>query len=99
MEPDRRDIFLLTKPPGSPRSELCFKLIARSENSRLYLVGDGVYHLPGGIEDFPSCRMYACKEDIEARAVRPGKEVTVPKDLYEALVEDLMEHCDSEYTF
>ncbi len=99
MEPDRRDIFLLTKPPGNPRSELCFKLIARSEASRLYLAGDGVYHLLAGIEVLPSCGIYACKEDLEARAVRSGKEVTVPEDFYAVLVEDLMEHCDNEYTF
>ena len=39
------DVFLLTKAPSSSRSELCFKLMQHSQNAKLYLAGDGVYHL------------------------------------------------------
>ena len=92
-------MFLLTKPPFSPRSELCLKLAARSGNARLYLAGDGVYHLLTGIEELPECKVYACKEDLEARAIRAGEKVTVPDDFYADFIEDIMEHCRHEYTF
>ena len=51
MNQEKCDVFLLTKPPFSPRSYLCLNLAARSENARLYLLGDGVYHLLAGIEE------------------------------------------------
>lgn len=93
------DVFLLTKPPFSPRSELCLKLAARSGNARLYLAGDGVYHLLTGTADLPGCQVYACKEDLEARGVRPGEKAAVPENFYAALTEDMMEHCRHAYTF
>lgn len=99
LDTEELDVFLLTKPPGGPRAELCLKLAVRSGNFRLYLAGDGVYHLLGDIEDLPACRVYACKEDLEARALRQGEKVTVPENFYAALTEDLMEHCDRVYTF
>ena len=66
------EVFLLTKPPSSQRSELCLSLIARigkrGNTARLYLAGDGVYHLLG--ENIPACKVYACKEDLEARGIK-----------------------------
>ena len=74
-------------------------LAARSENARLYLVGDGVYHLLAGIEELPGCKVYACQEDLNARAIRSREKVTVPDNFYTALMEDVMEHCERVYTF
>lgn len=99
MNQEQYDLFLLTKPPLSPRSELCLKLVSSSENARLYLVGDGIYHLLMGIEELPEIRIYACKEDLEARAIRAGDKVIIPDDFYASLVEDIMENCRHEYTF
>jgi len=93
------DIFLLTKPPFSPGSELCLKLAARSGNARLYLAGDGVYHLLSGIEELPGYKVYACQEDLEARAIGNREKVTVPDNFYAAFIEDMMEHCKCAYTF
>ncbi len=99
------DIFLLTKPPFSPRSDLCLKLAARSGNAKIYLAGDGVYHLLAGIEEIPGCKIIACQEDLDARAIRSKEEVwdkekvAVPKNFYAALMEDLMERCERAYTF
>lgn len=116
METGEGEVFLLTKPPGSPRSELCLSLIVRAEKrgkpTRLYLAGDGVYHLLGG--NLPACKVYACKEDLEARGIRTegrgtegrgaegtrtGAELTIPEAFYETFTEDLMEHCEQVYTF
>jgi len=99
LDAEDQDVFLLTKPPFNPRSELCLNLAARSGNARLYLAGDGVYHLLAGTADLPGCQVYACKEDLEARGIWPGEKVTVPEDFYVSLVEDVMEHCDRTYTF
>lgn len=99
MKQEKFDVFLLTKPPFSPRSELCLKLVARSGKARLYLAGDGVYHLLGGIEQLPECEIYACKEDLEARAITVGERVKVPDNFYSDFIEDIMEYCRHEYTF
>jgi tRNA 2-thiouridine synthesizing protein B len=94
------DIFLLTKPPKSERSELCLKLLARSEKSRLYLAGDGVYHLLSRVPDLPpSCEVLACKEDLVARGVVPRRRAEVREDFYERLVEDVMERDGNHFTF
>ena len=67
------DVFLLTKPPKSDRARICMRLIARSENAILYLAGDGVYNLlDDAIKALPRERIFACKEDLEARGVQPG---------------------------
>jgi tRNA 2-thiouridine synthesizing protein B len=99
MKQEQSDVFLLTKLPFSQRSDLCLKLAARSENARIYLAGDGVYHLLAGIEELPGCKVYACQEDIEARAISSKENVTVPENFYAALIEDMMEHCRRAYTF
>lgn len=99
MKQEILDVFLLTKPPFSPKSELCLKLAARSGKARLYLAGDGVYHLFAGIEKLPECEVYACKEDLEARAIRAGEKVLVPDDFYSDFIEDIMEYCRHAYIF
>ena len=76
MKKEQRDVFLLTKSPFSSRSDLCLKLVVRSGNARLYLAGDGVYHLLAGIEELPGCIVFACQEDLEARAIRSKEKVT-----------------------
>lgn len=93
------DVFLLTKPPFNPRSELCLKLAARSENFRVYLAGDGVYHLLSGIQELTGCTVYACQEDLEARAINSREKVIVPDNFYATFIEDMMEHCKHAYTF
>jgi tRNA 2-thiouridine synthesizing protein B len=40
-------IFLLTKTPQSERTKLCLRLLAKSQDSMVYLAGDGVYNLLG----------------------------------------------------
>lgn len=105
MKQEKSDVFLLTKPPFSPRADLCLKLASRSGNAKIYLAGDGVYHLLTGIEEIPGCKILACREDLEARAIRSEGEaggkvkVIVPEDFYAVFVEDLMEHCERAYTF
>jgi tRNA 2-thiouridine synthesizing protein B len=94
------DVYLLTKPPGSERSELCMKLLARSQRSKLYLVGDGVYHLLDGGGVFPpSCEVRACKEDVAARGVVARIRAEVTEEFYEILVEDMMEGDGRFFTF
>ncbi|WP_292386965.1 sulfurtransferase complex subunit TusB [Methanosarcina sp. UBA5] len=99
MKQEKLDVFLLTKPPSSPRSELCLKLAARAGKARIYLAGDGVYHLLARIDEQPEFEIYACKEDLEARAIKAGKRVTVLDNFYSDFIEDIMEHCKHEYTF
>ncbi len=94
------DAFLLTKPPKSPRYELCLKLLARSKKARLYLAGDGVYHLLNQAWDLPpSCEVYACEEDVAARGIVPRKRAEILGDFYDRLVEDVMEGEGSLFTF
>ena len=99
MKQEQCDVFLLTKPPFGPRSDLCLKLAVRAGKARLYLAGDGVYHLLGGIEQLPECEIYACKEDLEARGIKAGEKMTVLDNFYSDFIEDIMEHCRHEYTF
>lgn len=105
VKEEKLDIFLLTKPPFSPRSDLCLKMAARSGNAKIYLAGDGVYHLLTGIDEFPGCKILACREDLEARTILSKEEVNgeekvvVPEDFYNVLIEDLMENCEHAYTF
>lgn len=99
MGQEQYDLFLLTKPPLNPRSELCLRLASLSENARIYLAGDGVYHLLTRIEEKPEFRIYACKEDLEARAIKTNEKVLVPENFYTVLVEDLMENCERAYAF
>ncbi len=93
-------IFLLTKPPKNSRSELCFKLIRRSQDARVYLAGDGVYCLQSDILDvLPHERVFACIEDVEARGIPRKEGVNVHGDFYEKLVEDMMEEKNRFYSF
>ena len=99
MKREQYDVFLLTKPPFSPRSELCLKLAVRSGNARIYLAGDGVYHLLSDIQELPGCTVYACREDLEARAINSREKVIFPENLYAVYIEDIMEHCKHAYIF
>lgn len=99
MNQEQYDLFLLTKPPLSSRSELCLRLASLSGNAKIYLAGDGVYHLLTGIEEQTGSIICACKEDLEARAIRASEKVIVPDDFYAALMEDIMECCRHTYTF
>jgi tRNA 2-thiouridine synthesizing protein B len=94
-----RVIFLLTKPHDSERTKLCFRLIEQSRNSVLYLAGDGVYNLMScSIDLLAHDRIYACKEDMEARGIQ-SDDVVLPVDFYGQLVEDIM-HCSHRlFTF
>jgi tRNA 2-thiouridine synthesizing protein B len=90
------EVFLLTKAPGSARSELCLKMVEASDDPRLYLAGDGVYHL---LCDLPSGKVTACKEDILARGIpNPGR-ASVPEDFYSHLLEEVMEKASRAYSF
>ena len=105
LKQEKPDVFLLTKPPFNQRSDLCLKLAARSGNAKIYLAGDGVYHLLAGIEELSGCKVLACQEDLEARAIRSREDVRdkekfeVPENFYVALIENIMEHCERAYTF
>jgi tRNA 2-thiouridine synthesizing protein B len=90
------EVFLLTKAPGSARSKLCIKMVGASEDPRLYLAGDGVYHLLGKL---PAGEVFACKEDIMARGVSDLGKASVPDDFYSQLVEDVMEKTSRIYSF
>lgn len=88
---DKKQIFLLTKPPHSQRTDLCLRLLERSNNSILYLAGDGVYNLlePSNLK-FPSDVMIlACQEDLLARGIQSVEGANVPEDFYRRLVEDM----------
>lgn len=93
------DVFLLTKPLFSLRAELCLKLAARSGNARIYLAGDGVYHLLSSIQEMPGFTVYACKEDLEARGISGRENVIIPENFYVEFIEDIMENCRRSYTF
>jgi tRNA 2-thiouridine synthesizing protein B len=96
----KMDIFLLTKPPKSDRARLCLQLIARSENAILYLAGDGVYNLlDKAFNALQRERIFACKEDLEARGIQPGVIATMPVDFYKGLLEDIMLDGNRIYTF
>ncbi len=94
------DVFLLTKPPKTDRAAICLQLMAQSENAVLYLAGDGVYNLLGDVlEALPRDRIFACKEDLEARGVQPEKIPIMTVDFYERLLEDIMSDANRLYTF
>ncbi len=96
----RKDIFLLTKPPHSDRARLCLQLIAQSEDAVLYLAGDGVYNLIGEVSiTLPRERIVACQEDMQARGVFAEGKATVPVDFYELLVDDVMSETTRVFAF
>ncbi len=92
------DVFLLTKAPRAPRSELCFNLMEHSENAKLYLAGDGVYHLLS-MSGIPAQKTLACREDILARGLPLTDDIAMPDDFYGQLVKDIMENSDQVYVF
>ena len=94
------EIFLLTRPPKSERTELCLRLMKHGEDPVLYLAGDGVYNLldEALMEKWPG-RVLACKEDLEARGLQAGEGVRVPEDFYQLLVEVMAAEGSRIYTF
>jgi tRNA 2-thiouridine synthesizing protein B len=91
---------LLTKPPTSHRARLCRKLLEASEDARIYLFGDGVYNLLGKIASILSGdRIYACKEDMDARGIIASDKIVIPEDFYVAMTEDIMESNNQVYVF
>jgi tRNA 2-thiouridine synthesizing protein B len=94
------DVFILTKPPRATRSELCFKLMERSENAKLYLVGDGVYHLLSmSALHITTEEIMACGEDILARGLPINDDIVIPDNFYGQLVKDMMENSEKVYIF
>ena len=95
----KRVVFLLTKPPHSERAKLCFQMMERSKDARLYLVGDGVYNLLGcSTRALPHGRVYACKEDMDARGLQSETAIMLDH-FYQDLVKEMMAACDRIYTF
>ena len=93
-------VFLLTKPPHSERAKLCIQLVERSKNAVLYLAGDGVFILlDSSVGVLPPDRIYACKEDMDARGVQPENTAVSLVDFYEQLVEDMMVRSDKVFAF
>ena len=81
------DVFLLTKPPLDPRSKLCLKLVARSEDARLYLAGDGVFHALRNVGISSAKKIYACEADVKARGFKPKEGEILLDEFYEKMVE------------
>jgi tRNA 2-thiouridine synthesizing protein B len=98
---NKKEIFLLTKPPNSDRTRVCFQLMENSENTVLYLAGDGVYNLfeVALMKALPKQSVLVCKEDLEARGVQARGAATVPENFYELLVKDMMVESSRIYTF
>ena len=98
---DKRDIFLLTKPPHNQKTELCLSLLKHSKNAVLYLAGDGVYNIfeVSSFEFLPSERLIACQEDLKARGISSGDEARVADDFYRLLVEDISRDDSTIYVF
>jgi len=98
---DRKEIFLLTKPPHSERTRLCFSLMEHSEDAALYLAGDGVYNLLqfDCLKIRPKARILACEDDLKARGVPVREDVIVPENFYQLLVEEMISEGSRIYTF
>lgn len=79
-------VFILTKPPGSRRAELCIRML--NSNSRLYLLGDGVYNILTGRLDGVAGDVFAFTQDLRERGVSAAgvKEL----DDYSVMIEDIM---------
>jgi tRNA 2-thiouridine synthesizing protein B len=94
------DVFLLTKAPMASRSELCFRLMERSKNAKLYLSGDGVYHLLNMLALPKTTEVtVVCREDILARGLPITDDIMIPDNFYGQLIKDMMENSDKVYVF
>jgi tRNA 2-thiouridine synthesizing protein B len=102
-ENPKRHIFLLTKSPESERSKLCLRLMKRTKDAVLYLAGDGVFNLLGDslevLAALPPDRIYACREDMEARGVKCRGMATVLADFYDRLAVDMMDDDNNVHSF
>jgi tRNA 2-thiouridine synthesizing protein B len=73
------------------------KLVKRSDDARLFLLGDGVYNILGkATHILPEDKIYACKEDLQARGIS-AEGVTLPEDFYGTMIKATMV-ADREYT-
>jgi len=70
----------------------------RFENPKLYLAGDGVYHLLN-VSGIPASEIIACIEDIMARGLPLTDDITMPDNFYGQFVRDIMENSDHVYVF
>lgn len=96
----RRRIFLLTKPPEDERSKLCLRLMEHTKDAALYLAADGVFNLLGdSLAALPPSRIYACREDVQARGVKSTGGAIVLDDFYDRLVVDMMNDGNKVYSF
>jgi sulfur relay protein TusB/DsrH len=98
---NKKEIFLLTKPPSSDRTILCFQLMEHSKNAVLYLAGDGVYILldAASLKALPKESILVCREDLQARGLQDEGRATVPENFYELLVEEMILGDSRIYTF
>ena len=98
---EKKEIFLLTKPLQSDRTRLCLHLMEQAENGVLYIAGDGVYNLleEETLGAIPPERIFACKQDLEARGMQGKERSTVLDNFCELLVEDMISEGNRIYTF
>ncbi|MDI9616175.1 MAG: DsrH/TusB family sulfur metabolism protein [Methanothrix sp.] len=87
-------VFILTKPPGSPRAELCLKMLSGS--FRLYLIGDGVYNILTGRLDGVAGDVFAFAQDLRERGVSSAGINEL--DDYGIMVDDIM-NADGVFAF
>lgn len=87
-------VFILTKPPGNPRAELCLRMLSR--NFRLYLLGDGVYNILSGCLGGAEGEIFAFTQDLRERGVSAAgiKEIND----YSVIVDDIM-NAESVFAF
>jgi tRNA 2-thiouridine synthesizing protein B len=83
-------VFLLTKVPHSERTRLGLRLIARSPDAVVYLVGDGVYNL---LDDGEGEAIVAGRAaNLVGQVAQPGQALAelVPRQRIFACREDLL---------
>ena len=98
---DKKEIFLLTKPPHSDRTKLCLHLMELRKMAFCISpeTGSTICLKRQLLGALPRERILACKEDLEARGVQAGERAIVPENFYELLVEDMISEGSRIYTF
>jgi len=97
-------VLLLTKAPNTPDAKVCLRMALTATSSgdetHLYLVGDGVLYVMKGHPREATirrlletgCKVYAKKEDLEARGIREDQlveGVIVPDDLMDEFMDEI----------
>jgi len=95
---DKREVFLLTRPPSSNRTKLCLLMLQHSEKAVLYLAGDGVYNLLNALSS-RELQIRACREDIEARGLDAGCYASATDNFYELLAREMISEGSKVYSF